>query len=62
MLVPANLLARTEKTKINKCSASAEMGDRLAAIDMGRKGGGLCRFLWEGAHNVAWAKAYVPTK
>jgi len=29
----------------DKCSAVAEMGDRLATIDMGRKLGGLCPFL-----------------
>jgi len=30
---------------MNKCSAVAEMGDRLATIDMGRKlGGGLCPY------------------
>jgi len=28
----------------NKCSAVAEMGDRLATIDMGRKVGVLCPF------------------
>ena len=28
----------------NKCSALAEMGDRLATIDMGRKVGVLCPF------------------
>ena len=31
----------------NNSSAVAEMGDRLAATDMGRKVGGLlCPFLW----------------
>jgi len=28
----------------NKCSAVAEIGDRLATIDMDRKLGGLCPF------------------
>jgi len=27
---------------INNCSAVAEIGDRLASIDMGRKVGGCC--------------------
>ena len=31
--------------KYDKCSAVAEMGDRLATIDVGRKVGGLCLFL-----------------
>jgi len=30
------------KTVFDKCSAVAEMGDRLATVDMGRKEGG-CR-------------------
>jgi len=34
----------------SKCSAVAEMGDRLATIDMGRKlGMGLCPFVGGGA-------------
>ena len=28
------------KRKVNKCSAVAELGDRMATIDMGRKEGG----------------------
>jgi len=32
----------------NKCSATAEMGDRLATIDMGRKLGEGCATLGEG--------------
>ena len=31
-----------------KCSAVAEMGDRLTRIDMGRKAGGHCAPFWEG--------------
>jgi len=31
---------------INKSSAVAEMGDRLATVDIGRKRGLLCPFLW----------------
>jgi len=30
----------------NKCSAIAEMGDRLATIDYGRKVGGCCASFW----------------
>jgi len=37
----------------NKCSAVAEMGDRLATIDMGRKLGGGC---------VTWVEPYSHTK
>jgi len=37
-LLPAPLLPATNP---DKCSAVAEMGDRLATIDMGRKEGGL---------------------
>jgi len=37
-----------KRTKNHKCSAVAEMGDRLAAIDMGRKLGG-CAPLGEGS-------------
>jgi len=33
---------------LNKCSAVAEMGDRLATIDMGRKIGGCACPFWEG--------------
>jgi len=50
----------------NKCSAAAEIGDRWATIDMGRKVGALP--LWgRGSwvpikHNVAPAEAYRPTK
>ena len=32
-----------------KSSATAEMGDRLATIDVGQKWGLLCPFLWGGA-------------
>ena len=56
---------------INKCSAVAAMGDRLATTDTGRKEGDCCAPFREGAvplfvgrprwvpikHNVAWAKA-----
>ena len=50
----------------NKCSAVAEMRDRLATIDMDRKFGGAVP-LWEGSwvpieHSVVWAEAYLPTK
>jgi len=31
---------------LNKCSAVAEMGDRLATVDMGRKLGGCAPFGW----------------
>jgi len=51
---------------LNKCSAAAETGDRLATIDMCRKVGGLlCPFRGEqGPHltNVAWVEAYLRTK
>jgi len=48
----------------NKCSAVAEMGDRLAAIDMGQK---LGLYLFWGSwvpiyHIVAMAEAYLRTK
>jgi len=48
----------------NKCSAVAEIGDRLATIDMGREEGGcmLCRFRGDREHNVAWTKVYLRTK
>jgi len=54
----------------NKCSEAAEMGSRLATIDMGRKLGaeiGGCAPLFGGAGspsdtNVAWAEAYLRTK
>jgi len=39
MLFPANLLASTEKTKINKCSAVAEMGDHWPQQTWARKAG-----------------------
>ena len=47
-----------------KCSAVAEMGDRLATINMGRKWWGLCSFGGELGHSpsntyVAWAEAYL---
>ena len=41
-----------------KSSAVAEMGDRLATIDMGRKWGGAA----VGAGSPAWAEAYLHTK
>ena len=51
---------------LNNCPAVAEMGDRLATIDMGRKEGGCCApFLGSSVpikHNVAWAEAYLRTK
>jgi len=48
-----------------KSSGVAEMGNRLATIDMGRKLGAVP--LWRGIsvpiyHNVAWAEAYLHTK
>jgi len=52
---------------MNNCSAAAEMGDRLATIDMGRKlgeavppfgGWGLGLHLTQ----LAWAEAYLHTK
>ena len=50
----------------NKCSAVAEMGDRLATIDMDWKSGvvhlwgrGSWVLIW---HSVACAKAYLPNK
>jgi len=52
----------------NKSSAVAEMGDCLAAIDIGQKvGRGCASFCGGGSgvpiqHNVAWAKAYRRTK
>ena len=51
-----------------KSSAVAEMGDRLAAIDMGRKVGGCCAPFRVGggagspSNRVAWAQAYLRTK
>ena len=49
----------------NKFSAVAEMGDRLATIDIGQKLGAVP--LWGVSwvptqHNVAWAEAYLDTK
>jgi len=49
----------------NKCSAVAEMGDRLATIDMGRKLGAVTLFggTWISIqHNVAGAEACLRTK
>jgi len=50
----------------NKSSAVAEMGDRLASIDMGWKDGGCCVFFGESWvpiwHNVTWTEAYQRTK
>jgi len=40
-----------------KCSAEAEMGDRLATINIGRKGGGCCALSGRGAgspSNTIW--------
>jgi len=56
--------------RVYKSSALAEMGDRLATIDMmGRKvEEGCCArpFPWGGGlghhHNVAWAEAYLRTE
>ena len=51
---------------LHKCSAVAEMGDRLATIDMDRKLGAVS--LWTRGswvpicNNVARAEAYLPTK
>jgi len=50
----------------NKCSAVAEMGHRLATIDMGRKEGGCCapsegQNLISILHNAAWAEVYLST-
>jgi len=58
------------RQKDNKSSAVAEMGDRLATIDMRRKVGGVCcaPLHWGGRswvpmqHNLAWAEAYLHTK
>jgi len=41
----------------NKCSAVAEMGDRLTTIDMGRKVGGCCARFIEGDRRRLEAKA-----
>jgi len=42
------------------------MGDRLATIDMGQRGGGCCApfvgSLVPIEHNVTWAEVYLPTK
>jgi len=50
----------------NKSSVVAEMGDRLATIDMGRREGELlCPFPGELGpikHNVAWAQIYLCIK
>jgi len=50
-------------TIFHKCSAVAEVGDRLATIDIVRKLGGLSPF-WEGGAGspAAWAEAYLRTK
>jgi len=45
----------TRYHNVRKCSAVAEMGDRLATIDMGRKEGGLL-------YNMALAEIYLRTK
>ena len=52
-------------SSISRSSAAAEMGDRLATVDMGRKQGLLCPFPWRelgSRHNVAWGEAYLRTK
>ena len=43
------MTSRDSPVTVYKCSPVAEMGNRLATVDMGRKlgGGGLCPF-WEG--------------
>jgi len=51
----------------DKCSAVAEMGDRLATINIGQKLGGGAEPLLEGGaespcNNAAWAEAYLRTK
>ena len=51
----------------NNSSAVAEMGDRLATIDMGQKlGGSSAFFSWRSwvpiKHKVAWAEAYLRNK
>jgi len=58
--------ARNKKYRKNmeikcKCSAVAEMGDRLATIDMSENWRGLCPFCeWgAGSHNVAWSQPYL---
>ena len=63
MLFPANLLASTEKTKINKSSAIAKMGECLATTDMGQKQGDLLGGSWFPS-NTMWpgAEAYLRTK
>jgi len=49
--------------RLNKSSAVAEMGDRLATIDAGRKlGAALPWGSWAPSNNVAWAEAYLCTK
>jgi len=49
----------------DKCSAVAEMDDRLATTDMGRKLRGLCPFYGGSRvpiyHNVVWADTYLRT-
>jgi len=49
---------------LNKSSAVAEMGDRLATIGMGQKWGGAAVGAGSplGPHLVAWAEAYFFTK
>jgi len=51
---------------LNKSSAVAEMGNRLATTDMGRKVGAVLPLSMEGAgspyNTVAWAEAYLRTK
>ena len=51
----------------DKCSAVAEMGDRLTTIDMGRKEGATVPFLGVGlgphlTQCMAWAEVYLSTK
>jgi len=51
---------------LNKSSAVAQLGDRLATIDMSRKVGAAVPLSVGGAgspqHTVAWAEAYLCTK
>ena len=68
MFPARNQSDRNETNGRNKSSAVAELGNRLATIDMGRKVGGcmLCPFAWEIwvpiEHNIAGTEAYMRTK
>jgi len=48
---------------LNKCSAAAEMGDRLATVDMGRKEGGCCAavHVYSRWYSITTAEGYVAT-